>query len=533
MALPLAVFEDRNAPAAQAGSGKAALPISNPGTGQKNVREAVPRSASQAGLQLRRKQPEVSSTPHSLAQSVMLLRSQQPSSSQPQSTRPASTSKPATGHSEELVLPDDVLSPPSPRSMQILGKSRGLKRDRLESSQPTPPAKRPAINPNSASKPRLHKFKAAAPSMVLSPPQKAQPVGSNWWAQGTAQPVQAPGQLAPATHASLVQDHSRGGLPSQSGAQHMQPSGQQGSASWQPAYPSSPPVPDQAYPRGNNHVPSSSPAWASAHAQTHAEAWQSSPPVSTLPAKRAKQQPFRQPGPEHHSSAPRQQPRAGTYTGRSQDMQMQDLVNEVLAHDTPACWTNGSMHKQHSRAGAPSWPEAAGSQAHPANGHGPGQRGQAHLQPEQSWPAPDGGRYILAPAPASKKQQFKTRSAQAEWRAQRPGQQDTASASLDNGCVACDSLYHHFAGMALEYYPSYSYASPATARIGLSPWTDNESPQWPPVKIRCTHKGKLCRHATPAGHAPALQGGLQQLHQEVEQFAAMAAPTVVRTPHLL
>ena len=421
MALPLAVFEDRNAPAAQAGSGKAALPISNPGTGQKNVREAVPRSASQAGLQLRRKQPEVSSTPHSLAQSVMLLRSQQPSSSQPQSTRPASTSKPATGHSEELVLPDDVLSPPSPRSMQILGKSRGLKRDRLESSQPTPPAKRPAINPNSASKPRLHKFKAAAPSMVLSPPQKAQPVGSNWWAQGTAQPVQAPGQLAPATHASLVQDHSRGGLPSQSGAQHMQPSGQQGSASWQPAYPSSPPVPDQAYPRGNNHVPSSSPAWASAHAQTHAEAWQSSPPVSTLPAKRAKQQPFRQPGPEHHSSAPRQQPRAGTYTGRSQDMQMQDLVNEVLAHDTPACWTNGSMHKQHSRAGAPSWPEAAGSQAHPANGHGPGQRGQAHLQPEQSWPAPDGGRYILAPAPASKKQQFKTRSAQAEWRRSAQG----------------------------------------------------------------------------------------------------------------
>ena len=210
----------------------------------------------------------------------MLLRSQQPSSSQLPPSHTASTSKPATGHSEVLPLPDDVLSPPSPRSMQILGKSRGLKRDRLESSQPTPPAKRPAMTPKSASKPRPHKVKAAVPSIALSPPpHTAQPVGSNWWAQGaSAQPVQAPDHLAPAAHANPVQDHSRGDHPSLSGAvQHMQPSRQRGPESWQPAYPSSPPVPHQAYTRGSKHVPSVPPAWASPHEQTHAEAWHSSP----------------------------------------------------------------------------------------------------------------------------------------------------------------------------------------------------------------------------------------------------------------
>ena len=470
MALPLAVFEDRNVQAAQAGSGKAALPISSPVTGQKTMREAAPKSASQAGLQHRRKQPEVCSVSHSLAQSVMLLRSQQPSSLQLPPAHPASTSKPATGHSEELALPVDVLSPPSPRSMQILGKSRGLKRDRLDSSQPSPPAKRPATTPNAASKPRPHKVKAAVPNVVLSPPQTAQPVGSNWWAQGSsAQPVHSPDERAPAAHADLVQDHSRGGHPSQAGAQHMQPPGQRESPSWQPACPSSPPFPYQAHIRGSRDVSVKAPAWASPHEHTHAEAWRSSPPVSrrsTLAAKPAKQQPSRQPPPEHHSSAPRQQPQTARYNGRSQDLQMQDLVSEVLAQDTPACWANGSSHKQHSRAVASSW-----STAHQADGQASGQRGQAHQQPEQSWPAPDGGRYILAPPQVSKKQQSKTRSAQPEWRAQGLGQQGSATGSLNNGYVSFAPAVlqaGHLNGV--PHMPTF----PGTAQFGQCSWIQAE-----------------------------------------------------------
>ena len=53
------------------------------------------------------------------------------------------------------------------------------------------------------------------------------------------------------------------------------------------------------------------------------------------------------------------------------------------------------------------------------------------------------------------------------------------------------------------------------------------------VSVSRTHRGMLCRHAARAGHPQALQGGLQQLHQEVAQFAAMAAPTVVSTVTLL
>ncbi len=456
MALPLAVFEDRDVLAAQTGSAIAALPIFSPSIEQNKAAGNSQKAISETGARQRRKQAEVSSAPHSLAQSVMLLRSQHPSSSQLPPSHPASTSKTATGHSEVLPLPDDVLSPPSPRSMQILGKSRGLKRDRLESSQPTPPAKRPAMTPKSASKPRPHKVKAAVPSIALSPPpQTAQPVGSNWWAQGSsAQPVQAPDHLAPAAHANLVQDHSRGGQASLSGAvQHMQPSGQQGPESWQPAHPSSPSVPHQAHTRGSRHIPSVPPAWASPHEQTRAEAWHSSPSVSrhgTVPGDQSQQQPSRRPAPDHHSSAAHQQPQAARYNGRSQNLQMQDLVNEVLAHDTPACWGNGSTQKQQRRAGAASTPGIR-SPMHRAGGHNPGQRGQAPLQPEQSWPAPEGGQYILAPPPVSRKQQSKPRSAQAEWSGQRPGQQDDASGSLYNGCVACAPLHpllcRHGSGM--------------------------------------------------------------------------------------
>ncbi len=404
MALPLAVFEDRDVLAAQTGSAIAALPIFSPSTEQNKAAGNSQKAISETGARQRRKQAEVSSAPHSLAQSVMLLRSRQPSSSAAAATTPRKhLPSTATGRSEECCRCQTMLlSPPSPRSMQILGKSRGLKRDRLESSQPTPPAKRPAMTPKSASKPRPHKVKAAVPSIALSPPpQTAQPVGSNWWAQGSsAQPVQAPDHLAPAAHANLVQDHSRGGHPSLSGAvQHMQPSGQRGPESWQPAYPSSPPVPHQAYTRGNKHIPSVPPAWASPHEQTHAEAWHSSPPVSrhgTVPGNQSKQQPSRRPVPDHHSSAAHQQPQAAA-------LQWQEPEHaDAGPGERGSCPRHTSMleewqHTEAAQQGRCCEPPGIRSPSIGQVGT-PGQRGQAPLQPEQSWPAPEGGR-TFSPRP--------------------------------------------------------------------------------------------------------------------------------------
>ena len=116
---------------------------------------------------------------------------------------------------------------------------------------------------------------------------------------------------------------------------------------------------------------------------------------------------------------------------------MQDLVKEVLAHDTPACWTNEGTHKQHSRAGAPSWSRARSSSGREADGQGPGQRRQMHPQLQQSWPAPDGGRYVLATPPLSKKQQPGDRSTRAGWKAQHPSQRSSPPGSPDNGCALC------------------------------------------------------------------------------------------------
>ena len=218
MALPLAVFEDRNVPAAQANGAIAAMTISSPARGEKRKADLAPIFASGAGVQQRRMQPEA---PHSLAGSVMLVRSREHITSQLPPSYPASTAKHATDRPEELVLPADILSPPSPRSMQILGKSRGLKRDRLDSTQPTPPAKRPAINPNSAAKARPQKGKAAARSLPVPPPQPAQPVGSNWWSQGSpGQLAQNTSQSGPAAQPSITQDHSYRGGPSPSGAEY-------------------------------------------------------------------------------------------------------------------------------------------------------------------------------------------------------------------------------------------------------------------------------------------------------------------------
>ncbi len=59
----------------------------------------------------------------------------------------------------------------------------------------------------------------------------------------------------------------------------------------------------------------------------------------------------------------------------------------------------------------------------------------------------------------SRKQQSKPRSAQAEWSGQRPGQQDDASGSLYNGCVACAPCTHCSADMALECIPSHIVTS--------------------------------------------------------------------------
>ena len=434
MALPLAVFEDRNVTVAQADTGSGALPISSPSTEQNRMRGNAPKTVDEARAQQNRKQPEISNDPHSLAGSVMLLRSRQPSTLQLPPPYPASTTKHATGRSEELVLPDELLRPPSPRSMQILGKSRGLKRDRLDSSQPTPPAKRPAVHPHPAAKPRLQKGKAAVRGLPVSSPQPAQPGGSNWWSQGSpGQPVKDPPQWAFAAQANMVQDASHSGYPTPSGAQYMQLSGRRDLASWQPAYPSGPPVPYRAYTRGNKHIPNDTPAWASAHEQEHSEASPSSPPVSRrsmTPANQSKQI-SQKPVSDHPTPGGHQQPRAERYTGRSQDMQMQDLVNEVLGQDAPACWTSQSTHKQHSRAGAPSWSRARSSS---------GQLGQIHPQLQRSWPAPEGGRYVLASPPVSKKQQPGKRPAQAEWKAQYP-QQSSPLGSLDLGCVTFGPLY--------------------------------------------------------------------------------------------
>lgn len=532
MALPLEVFEDRKVPAAQAGGGSAALSMSISATGQDRSPGNVPTPASSTGAQHKRHQAQVSSAPQSLAGSVMLLRSRQPSTLQLPPSYPASAAKHDTGRSEELGLPDVLLSPPSPRSMQILGKSRGLKRDRLDFLQPTPPAKRPALAPNPGRKPTPRKGKAAVPGLAVSPPQTAQPVGSNWWSQGpAAQPGLVPHQLAPSTQGDMAPSHSRGGHPSLSGTQYMQLSGQRDSASWQPGYPSSPPVPYRAYTTGNEHIPNDGPAWAPSSEQEDAGAWHSSPPVSrrsTMPAKQAMQQPSRQPVPERPGTGAIQQPQTVRYKGKMQDMQMQDLVNEVLAQDTPACWMNGSTRKQHSRAGAPSRIQDIHSPTLRAGGQGPGQRVQTCPQPEQSWPAPEGGRYILASPPASKMQQPKTRSTQAERKDQHLGQHHSAMGSLENGCVVRSPLHLSPCMASTPWFLASNFLVPGTALAtlqGRAGAACSSVRYW----ISCTHKYMLCRHATPAGYPQALQGSLRQLHTEVERFATMAAPTVVRS----
>lgn len=459
-ALPFAVFEDRSAPGSEIGLNPPTYVSSPPGANAKaQYSKAEAGGTSEPEEQGPRRQPEVSNALPTLAGTVMMLRSHQPSPPQTPLSGAGSTPKRITGPSDQL-LSDDLMSPPSPRSMQILGKSRGLKRDRLDSSQPIPPAKKPGSNTKSAMKAKPQKAKASVASLALltSAPQPTQPAGSNWWAQGSlGQPMQDQSAWLPAKQVSMQQNYSQWTAAPQARMDHMQPPGHN-IASWLPAFASNPTRSLRTHPQGQGKQMQNDPnTWAPAYEQQQSDAWPPAPSMSQrgiMPATEAMQQPPQSFASQQPDIRAQQHPQPGHFTGRSLGMHMHDLVDEVLAHDIPACWTNGSaQHKHNRRAHSPAaWADGHNheppGQTHmlheqPRVNGQPGhmylqneQLRQGHLQSGNSWPAPAGG-HILAAQPAGKAQRPKKN---ARKKAQRLAQPANVSGSLSNGCAVCCTL---------------------------------------------------------------------------------------------
>ena len=218
-ALPLSVFENRGAslesPAAF--NVTAAAFTSSPPLGRPLSKQEPNENAREAQRQRKRKQPEGSTVLDSSLGSLMTLRSHQ---AQGESE---SGQDIAAGLNQPLI--PDLTMPPSPRSMEILGRSRGLRRARLAPHQQQKSSLKTVPSHQQPQAAQMSSPAARIPSELAS-----QPVGSNWWAAG--QPMQQTGAL---------------------------PAGQQHRAGWQGAA-------EQLLPQG--HL--KSPGWPAHQAMRHA-----------------------------------------------------------------------------------------------------------------------------------------------------------------------------------------------------------------------------------------------------------------------
>ena len=349
--LPLSVFEDRGAPfeSPAAFNVTAAAFASSPPLGQPLSKQVPDGNAREAQRQHKRKQPEGSTVLDSSLGSLMTLRSHQAQGDG------ESGQDLAAGLKQPLI--PDLTMPPSPRSMEILGRSRGLRRARLAPKQQQKSSLEPVTTHQQPKVAQMSSPGAHIPSALAS-----QPVGSNWWAAG--QPMEHPGAL---------------------------PSGQQHHAGWQGAA-------EQLLPRGHH----SSPHWLAQSAKKHATSHPALEEGSGVaPA-----------GPRHGRALKRQRtsqhalpaeaqpflPRAAhTAPHCAQSAPAQHLVGEALAHAAPACWAGRLSRGQQELACQASALPAEAAHSNERHSSMEPAVGPAGLQ--QSWPAPGGGSGVLAPPP--------------------------------------------------------------------------------------------------------------------------------------
>ena len=350
-ALPLSVFEDRGAPleSPAAINDRAADYASSPPFGLPSSKQEAIGNAREAQRQHKRKQAEGITVLDSSLGSVMTLRSHQAQGDG------ESGQGIAEGINQPLI--HDLTTPPSPRSMEILGRSRGLRRARLAPHQQQKSSLR-MVNPHQ--QPQVAQMSSPAartPSELAS-----QPVGSNWWV--ARRPMQHTGAL---------------------------PAGQQQHAGWQGAA-------EQPLPQGNHK----SASWLAHQAKKHAISYPAFEEGSGVaPA-----------GPRHSRAMKRQRtsqhalpaeaqpflPRAAHIAPHcAQSAPVQHLVGEALAHAAPACWAGRLSPLQQELACQ------AGAQPAEAAQFGEGHSSmEPAMEPtglQQSWPAPGGGSGVLAPPP--------------------------------------------------------------------------------------------------------------------------------------
>lgn len=416
LALPLAVFEDRGAAPDSAGPLQVGRECDESLAAEQAISaQKVNGNKQEARKARKRKQPEDNSMPKSLAGSVMMLRSQHSPASSVLPVGTEATIQYAQGPPAQQQTPDGGMAPPSPDLMQILGKSRGLKRDPLEPAQLMPTLK----------KSKIKSLAQKAPVVNLTPPLPAgQPVGSNWWAQvPPGPPMQTFNQQAaiqqPASweHSSPYVDACAWGSASQQ---------QQQSAPW--------PLPPNAAPKSAMQAAEAYPRGPASQHEQQAALWPLPPNMTN--GKSQSQAPvadWQEPR-QHHSHQPSMRAQMPAqkvqYHGRSQGGHMRDLVGEVLAYDVPACWGNGNAQQQQYHGAGPLPKMEAGGDARLPNmqpGQGPG-------QPGQWWPAPDGGRFVLDTRP--KKQRAKKAKQDKQPQQAVIAQQDTSS-EISDGWVTC------------------------------------------------------------------------------------------------
>ena len=353
VALPLSVFEDRGAlwesPAAI--NDRAADSASSPPFGRPSCKREPIRNALEAQRQHKREQPEGITALDSSPGSVMTLRSHQAQGD-------GESGQGIAAGCDQPLLPD-LTMPPSPRSMEILGRSRGLRRARLAPKQ----QQKSSLEPMTTHK-QLQVAQMSSPGAHIPSALASHPVGSNWWAAGP--PMQHPGVL---------------------------PAERQHHAGWQGAA-------EQLLPQGHLNSPSWPAHQAKKHATSHPAFEEGSGVASAGPRHgRALK---RQRTSQHAQPAGAQpfHPRAADLScapHSAQGARIQHLVGGPIAHAAPACWAGSlSHHQQELACQAGALPAKA---AHSSKRHSSMEPAMGPVGLQQSWPAPGGGSGVLAPPP--------------------------------------------------------------------------------------------------------------------------------------
>ena len=353
-ALPLSVFEDRGAPleSPAAINDRAAGFASSPPFGRPSSKQEAVGNAREAQRQHKRKQPEGITVLDSPLGSVMTLRSHQAQEDG------ESGQDIAAGLNQSLI--PDLTMPPSPRSMEILGRSRGLRRARLAPHHQQKSSLKTVIPHQQPQVAQMSSPAARVPSELA-----LQPVGSNWWAVG--RPMQHPGAL---------------------------PAGQQQHAGWQGAA-------QQLLPQGHPKSLTRSPHQAKKHATSHSAFREGSGVASAGPrrGRALKRQRTSQHAPpaEAQSALPR-----GAHTAPhcADSAPVQHLAGEAHAHAAPACWAGRPSPLQQELVCQASAQTAEAAQF--GERHSSMEPAMEPTGLQQSWPARgggSGGSGVLAPPP--------------------------------------------------------------------------------------------------------------------------------------